>query len=99
SHHINLAGYQPSGTQFGDTTLCLSFFVQNGGYGEIADGREGDQFRLLFKNRSGSWDQVWYRKDTIPSINDTLIIDTYYKEFFETVYMSENFLNTYQDSI
>ncbi len=99
SQYIDLSKVQIPVDREKDSTLCLTFFVQNGGYGEVADGREGDQFSLSFKNKSGVWEKVWARRDTMPSITDTAVVDRSYKEFFRNVYKPELFLNTLDDSV
>lgn len=99
SQYIDLSNVTIPADRNTDSVLCLTFFVQNGGYGEVADGREGDQFSLSFKNKSGGWEQVWARKDTMPSITDTAVVDRSYKDFFRNVYKPELFLNTLNDSV
>lgn len=84
----------------GDTsTLHLSFFVQNGGYGEVADGAQGDQLSLSFKDLNGQWQQVWARKDSAPNVTNPLLLDMGFNDFFNNIYKPVHYLNRLSDSV
>lgn len=68
-------------------SLVLSFFCQNGGFGDRSDGHQNDSIWLSFLDRDNRWVVVWSRKDnkTVPKI----IFNTFTNQY-DTVYYYAN---------
>ncbi len=74
----------------------MSFFWQNGGVADPAEGIDGDTLYLFFQDSTGEWDTVWHSWSTDPELTGQEIGFSYQQIDLSPTYLFDGFKFRFQ---